>query len=41
MAQINKPSSKEFVQGSFDAAPDDHNAAKGLLALALWRLWRK
>jgi hypothetical protein len=43
MANIDKASGKEFVKGAFDvpSAPDNHNVAKGVLALALWRLWRK
>jgi len=43
MAEIDKPSEKEFVQGAFSApsAPDNHVLAKGILAAALWRLFRK
>jgi hypothetical protein len=43
MANIDKPSEKEFVHGAFEfpSAPRDHLVAKGILAAALWRLWRK
>ena len=43
MANIDKPSEKEFVRGAFDfpSAPDNHLLAKGILAAALWRLFRK
>lgn len=43
MAEIDKPSEKEFVHGafSFPSAPSNHLLAKGILAAALWRLWRK
>jgi len=43
MANIDKPSEKEFVHGAFDipSAPNNHLVAKGILAAALWRLWRK
>jgi hypothetical protein len=43
MANIDKPSEKEFVHGAFDfpSAPDNHLLAKGILAAALWRLFRK
>ena len=42
--KIDAPSAKEFVHGTafeFPSAPKGHVAAKGILALALWRLLRK
>jgi len=43
MADIDKPSNKEFVHGafSFPSAPSNHIVAKGIFAAALWRLLRK
>ncbi len=43
MANIDKPSKKEFVHGAFDfpSAPNNHLVAKGITAIALWRLLRK
>jgi hypothetical protein len=43
MAKIDKPSEKEFVHGAFafPQAPNSNLLAKGILAAALWRLWRK
>jgi len=44
--KIDAPSSKDFVHGSasafdFPSAPKNHLLAKGILAAALWHLWRK
>ena len=43
MANIDKPSDKEFVHGAFDipSAPNNHLVAKGILAAALLRMLRK
>ena len=41
MAEIDKPSEKEFVEGAFSSAPKDHKLATGILAAALWRLLRR
>jgi len=41
MAEIDKPSEKEFVNGAFSSVPNNHNVAKGILAAVLWRLLRK
>jgi hypothetical protein len=41
MAEIDKPSEKEFAEGAFSSAPDKHTLAHGILAAALWRLLRK
>lgn len=41
MAEIDKPSEKEFAEGAFLSAPDKHTLAHGILAAALWRLLRK
>jgi hypothetical protein len=41
MAEIDKPSEKEFAEGAFSTAPDKHRLATGILAAALWRLLRR
>jgi len=41
MAEIDKPSEKEFAKGAFSSAPDSHRLATGILAAALWRLLRR
>jgi len=41
MAEIDKPSEKEFAEGAFSSAPNKHTLATGILAAALWRLLRK
>jgi hypothetical protein len=39
--KVDKPNKAEFVKGAFSSAPDNHNVAKGILAVALWKLWRR
>jgi hypothetical protein len=41
VAEIDKPSEKEFAKGAFDAAPNKHSLATGILVAALWRLLRR